>query len=731
MSKLREYRGKRNFEKTKEPKGRVNQSHGKLIFVIQEHHASHIHFDLRLEWRGVLLSWAIPKNISMDPSVKRLAIQTEDHPYDYANFEGHIARGEYGAGEMTIWDKGEWIPDNENVEESLAQGKLSFTLKGQRVFGRFKMIKTHYKKEQSWLIRRVDTFDPWPGFISPMLAISAKAASQELKYLHELKYDGYRMQVHVNAGDVSIWTRRGRNWSDRLPLLESNLRELSVESVILDGELVSYDEQGHTHLSYLLNNLKYHRFDLIHFVAFDILYLNGKDLRDLPLMERKLILDDLNLVQYVEKSLYFFEDGPGFFNAAKSLNLEGIMSKDIESSYQSTRSTDWIKVKHSQEEVLMIIGYTKKGSALKSLYLGRLQDEVYQYVGKVSSGIAQETRELLKRKLFNLKSHPPYVKDVEEKVYWVAPIFSCEVSYFETSGEVLRGASFKRLLTSLDQESKGVKKTSLDRVVYEVEGITKNEVLEFYESFGLLMFEHLKKRRLNLLRCPKGSAQECFYQKHWHQTKITGLKEFKDYFYLTRPAVINDLAQINTLEFHINGSQYPHFDLPNEIIVDLDPDVNISWADVVKGALAVKHLLESIGLTSFVKLTGGKGVHIHIPIIPKYSWEMIKGFIQTVCYELKNQYPHLFTLEMSLKARKDRIFLDYLRNSDGASYVAPYSLRAKKFSSVAIPIAWNELIDLGPRLSMAEARKLIYSRKTDPWGEFFTIEQSISILDET
>lgn len=728
MSKLRNYRSKRNFDKTKEPKGRIRKQGERLLFVIQEHHASHIHFDLRLEWKGVLLSWAIPKNISMDPSVKRLAIQTEDHPYDYAHFEGHIAQGEYGAGEMVIWDKGEWIPDKEDVESSLHEGKLNFTLKGQRVFGRFKMFKTHYKKEQSWLISRVDSFDPWPGFISPMLASRSEHASPELIYLHELKYDGYRLQAHINAQDITLWTRMGKDWTDRLPLLATQLKLLQVNSIILDGELVSYDELGHTHLSYLLDNLKYRRFDLIHFVAFDIMYLDGVDLRKLPLMERKLVLDDLTLPAQLEKSLYFFEDGPGFFQAAKSLNLEGILSKNIESSYQSMRSADWIKVKTFSEEVLVIIGFTKNINRLKTLYLGRFNGHVYEYAGKVSSGLDQKTRNILEIKLFNAKAHPPFVKETGEEVFWVQPEYSCEVSYLETSGHVLRGASFKRLILGIN-EFQAVRKTSTERMVYEVEGLSKNDVLEFYENFSPMMFEHLQKRRLNLLRCPKGSTQNCFYQKHWHQAKIDGLKEDNDSFFLTKSAAIVHLAQFNTLEFHINGSQHPSFSLPNEIILDLDPDTALKWDQVVKGALAVKHLLSEINLVSFVKLSGGKGVHIHIPIIPKYSWEQVKGFIQTLCYELKNLYPKLFTLEMSLAARQDKIFLDYLRNSDGASYIAPYSLRAKKISSVALPLEWNELMDLGPRVSLAQAQKIIYSRTQDPWQDYFNLSQKISLLE--
>ncbi|HLT22330.1 MAG TPA: DNA ligase D [Bacteriovoracaceae bacterium] len=732
MDKLRLYRSKRNFNKTKEPKGGITKKRDKLIFVIQEHHASHIHFDLRLEWKGVLLSWAIPKNISMDPSVKRLAVQTEDHPYEYANFEGHIAQGEYGAGEMLIWDKGEWEPEVDDVDQALSTGKLYFHLKGDRIFGRFRMVKTHYKGNNNWLIMRVDHFDQWPGFIPPMLAVRKKQASSELKFLHELKYDGYRIQAHVNAGDVNIWTRQGKDWTSRFSLIENSLKTLKVDSVILDGEVVSYDEYGHTHLKYLLHNLKSHRFDLIHYVVFDILYLNGRDLRALPLMERKLILDDLEMPSYLEKSLYFFEDGPSFFDAAKSLNLEGILSKNIESTYQSTRSEEWIKVKTADEEVFTILGYTKKGSRLKSLYLGKLREGKFIYRGKVSSGLDSETKDELEKLLFGLPSHPPIIKDLGEDVYWIEPKFKCEVAYLESGQGVLRGASFKNMVVTPVASKKKLKRTSLNRVVYEVEGITKSEVLDFYEDVSPLLFEHLKNRKLNLLRCPKGSIQHCFYQKNWHQGDISGLSKGEDYFYLTRPSVILELAQLNTLEFHITGSRYPHFDSPNEIVLDLDPDASVDWNDVVKGALSAKHLLEELGLVSFVKLTGGKGVHIHVPILPLYGWEEVKGFIHTVCYELQSRNPKLFTLEMSLKVRKNKIFLDYLRNSAGSSYVAPYSLRAKKFSSVALPIEWNELIDMGSSrsLSLIDARKKIFSRVRDPWKDYFDLKQRIDVLDK-
>jgi len=732
MDKLRLYRNKRNFDQTKEPKGKISKAGGKkLIFVIQEHHASHIHFDLRLEWKGVLLSWAIPKNISMDPSVKRLAIQTEDHPYEYANFEGHISQGQYGAGEMLIWDKGVWTPDVDDVEKALASGKLYFYLKGKRIFGRFRMIKTHYKGKDSWLISRVDQFDPWPGFIPPMLAFRKREAPSDLNFLHELKYDGYRIQAHVNAGDVNIWTGQGKDWTSKFSLIEDSLKKLKVDSIILDGEVVSYDEQGHTHLKYLLNNLKSHRFDLIHYVVFDILYLNGKDLRELPLMERKLILDDIDFPQYIEKSLYFFEDGPSFFEAARSLQLEGIVSKDIESTYQSVRSENWIKTKTSEDEIFTILGYSKKGRHLKTLYLGKLIDNKYVFKGKVSSGIDSETRKELEKKLFSLDSVPAYEKNLPE-VFWVKPEIKCEISYLETGPKVFRGAVFKNLVYPASESKRKVKKTSLDRVVYDVEAITKSEVLDFYEDISPLMFPHLKNRKLNLLRCPKGSTQHCFYQKNWHQGEINGLSIKEDYFYLSKASVILELAQLNTLEFHITGSRYPHLDYPDEIVLDLDPDSSIDWNDLVKGALSAKHLFQELGLISFVKLTGGKGVHIHVPITPRYSWKEIKDFIYTVCYELKNRNPKLFTLDMSLKARKGKIFLDYHRNSEGSSYIAPYSLRAKKFSSVALPIEWNELIEIGESgpFSLVEARKKIYTRSQDPWKDYFTLRQSIEVLDK-
>lgn len=732
MDKLKVYRSKRNFSQTKEPRGKLNAKQGHLIFVIQEHHASHIHFDLRLEWKGVLLSWAIPKNISMDPTVKRLAIQTEDHPYEYADFEGHIAKGQYGAGEMLIWDKGEWIPESEDVDKALASGKLYFYLKGARIFGRFRMVKTHYKGENSWLISRVDQFDPWPGFIPPMLLQRKKEAPSGLNFLHELKYDGYRIQAHVNGGDVNLWTRNGKDWTSKFSLLEKSLKKLKVESVILDGEVVSYDEHGHTHLKHLLNNLKAHRFDLIHYVVFDILYLNGKDLRSLPLMERKLILDDLALPSYLEKSLYFFEDGPSFFEAAKSLQLEGIVSKDIESTYQSTRSDQWIKIKTAEEEVVHILGYSKRGSHLKTLYVGKLIEGKYIYLGKVASGIDSETRKELEEILFQLPSEKPFAQMSGEDIYWVKPQLKCEISYLESKNCVFRGASFRNIVRSEKKGETKTKKTSLNRIVYDVEGITKSEVLEYYEDFSSFLFEHIKMRKLNLLRCPKGSTQQCFYQKNWHQGEVRGLVQQDDFLFITRASAIVDLAQFNTLEFHISASRHPHFDHPDEIVLDLDPDSTVEWSDVVKGALSAKHIFEELGLESFLKVTGGKGVHIHVPIVPKYSWEQIKGFIHTVCYELKNRNPKLFTLEMSLKARKGKIFLDYLRNSLGSSYIAPYSLRAKKFSAVAMPIEWNELIDIKSQLpfSIIEARKKIYGRSRDPWKDYFSLKQEIKVLDK-
>lgn len=758
--KLKVYKRKRNFKRTKEPEGKIPKGRGKkLIFVIQEHHARRLHYDFRLEMEGVLKSWAIPKGPSLDPNDKRLAVQTEDHPMEYAKFHGSIPKGEYGGGEVFIWDKGTWEPKSDDYLTWLKKGRLEFTLHGERLKGKFVLIRTNYRgaEGKNWLLKKVrddkvvkEELSDWPGFIPPQLPRLIASPPVEDGWVHEMKLDGYRMQAHMRDGIVKIFSRSGQDWSNSFPFILEALGKLPVKNAILDGEIVALDEKGRSHFQKLQGAIKDKNDKNLRFYLFDLMYLDGKDVREHPLLERKdmlhkLINDKQKMLLYSE---HFAEDGKDFYNVSCEHQLEGMISKLVDSPYLSGRSDLWNKTKCTSRQEFIIGGWTDPKGATPgfgALLLGVYDGNQLRYAGRVGTGFDIKTRRSIYKELqkiesnqspFDLKS--PHGKDI----HWVEPEKVCEVSFAQWTEEgILRMAVFQGMRADKPavEVSEEVAISSPDKILYKKERITKLDVLNFYREIGKDMLPFMANRPLSLVRCPNGTSGQCFFQKHFVGKNPKSFHTFPieensgEGVYLSINSVegLLELTQLNAFEIHAWNCQQDNYHRPDQIVMDLDPGEGVLWKDVIEGAFELKQMLEDLGLKSFVKLTGGKGLHIHVPVAPLYDWDQIKAFSQGLALEMVHRHPEHYVANMAKKVRKNKIFVDYLRNGYGATAVVPYSLRAREMSSVALPVDWKELKKInGPQeFTLKNTLKKIKQRKKDPWEGMMKLAQKIPILE--
>ncbi|KHD89016.1 MAG: hypothetical protein OM95_06050 [Bdellovibrio sp. ArHS] len=818
---LKEYVKKRDFKITSEPKStprkKRKDQEAHLMFVVQEHHASHLHYDFRLEFNGVLKSWAVPKGPSHDPKIKRLAVEVEDHPVSYGSFEGVIPEKQYGAGRVYIWDTGTWEPIG-SVREGLKKGHLEFKLKGKKLHGQWMLLRTGRpasgRKSQWLLVKRTDEYaipndevvpiedeegnvrrstrkassalkkkrkehvKRLPDFIRPMLAELVSEVPEGTRWIHETKFDGYRTQAHIEKGKVRLYTRSGLDWSEKYPGILKSLQKLSADNAILDGEIVVLDKEGRSDFQRLQNSLKSHDVNDLIFYVFDLLFLQGEDLRERPLIERKellkALLADLNqpLIRYSD---HMAGHGKALFKEACDYQLEGIISKDQESTYQSRRGSSWVKTKCKLHQEFVIGGYTEGTGARSSfgaLLLGVYEGDQLRYVGKVGTGFTEKSIEDILKKFARKeqKKSPFDIKSPRERgTHWLKPGLVAEVTFGNwTSDKILRTAVFlglredksakeihiekakslddvmeapKRAAKKRPSVSEGTLRQEIsnpDKILYAKEKITKLDVTKFYQDYADLILPHLKDRPLNLLRCPEGTSKQCFFQKHIsgkipESLTPVSIKErsgTKSYFTLDSPEGLLALSQMGAFEIHVWGSRREAVEHPDLIVMDFDPGPGVSWKQVVQGAEDLKEILDGLGLKSFLKVSGGKGLHVHIPVAPIYSWDQIKSFSQTLAQEMAQRNPDLYTATLSKKARDKKIFVDYLRNGRGATAVMPYSLRARDKSSVAMPIEWKELRKIkGPdQFTLEKAIEHIKRRKTDPWKDYFKYNQKISIL---
>lgn len=748
---LIKYRSKRDFKETQEPKGKVKKSGGSLRFVVQKHDARHLHYDFRLEHQGVLLSWAVPKGPSMDPRVKRLAIHVEDHPLDYQYFEGTIPKGSYGAGTVEIWDKGTYsIPgaDSKKEEEkiisrAMEKGHLDFNLFGEELQGAFALIRIQSgdAKDQWLLIKKEDKkIDeepiskikgkkaPFPSHISPMLATLAAEAFDSDEWLFEIKWDGFRAIAYKRKKEVILLSRNDLEFNNRFRSIVEALEKVPSEC-ILDGELIVMDEKGKAQFQLMQNYQKTGKGDIAYYI-FDILYKDGEDLRELPLIERKGILK--SLLASIDSPLLRYSDhvltkGKEFFRAAAKNGLEGIMAKRLNSTYHSRRGKDWLKIKSGQRQEVVIGGFTEPRGERK--HLGALLVGIYKagklnYAGHVGGGFSTALLKDVYEQLKPLEQAkcPFYVKPKpNEKVTWVKPKLLCEVSFAEwTEDNIMRQPIFHGLRN--DKETKKVVKeepikikdipavnntsgktgneefTHLDKIYWPEEKYTKGDLIEYYREVAPYILPYLKDRPIVMHRYPNGITGQSFYQKDLISVLPKGIKtatvahEEKDIHYLLIDDVKSLLFAVNlgSIDIHPFISRVGHLEAPDYCVIDLDPQ-GVEWKQLIEVALTTHELLENLGVPHYCKTSGGRGLHIYIPLGGKYTFEQSKQFAHLIVAHVNQALPKTTSLERSPQKRKKQVYLDFLQNRTAQTVVAPYSVRPRPGATVSTPLDWDEV----------------------------------------
>ncbi|RYD20512.1 MAG: DNA ligase D, partial [Verrucomicrobiaceae bacterium] len=726
---LEKYREKRNFRKTPEPGANVARKGGDS-FVVQEHHARSHHFDFRLEMNGVLVSWAVPKGIPEDTAAKRLAVHVEDHPLDYGGFEGTIPAGNYGAGEVAIWDKGTWAPIGSDWRKQFAKGKLKFVLRGKRLKGAY--LLAQMKDEPNWLMRKLDD-DEIPvdreaklereqaKFIPPQLARPVPSVPEGEGWLHELKYDGYRLiAVRTKAG-LKLFTRSGLDWTERFSGLAKRLQALSKKDFVMDGEAVVFDTKGRSNFGDLQAALQGDHQEKIEFVAFDLLHFDGENLRDLPLSMRlerleKIVPDEKDLIH--RSKVWPWAEGKDLFKQACKTGLEGIISKSVAGRYQEGSRKDWVKSKCRARQEFVVCGYTApKGSlpAFGALVLGSYEHGKLVPRGKVGTGFTETSRRKLLEKFRKIPAAKPPFEGREHGVTWIEPRLVAEIEFAEiTRDGSIRQGSFIALredkapadvqLDPLQTASAkggkinvaGIPVSHPERLVYPDDGITKLEVARYYERVGPMMLPFVANRPLSILRAPDGITGGTFFQKSF-PTHIPphvlqqDLEDGTTVFSIKTVKGIVALAQFGVIEIHLWGAKLPKPEKPDFLIWDLDPDPEVPWNEVLGAALLTRDVLAEMGLTTVVKTSGGKGLHIVLHTKKTLEWPVAKDFTKAVAVAIAAHNPKRFITTATKAKRKGKIFIDWLRNGRGSTCIAPWSLRARPGAAVSMPINWEDL----------------------------------------
>jgi len=794
--RLRRYRGKRDFTRTGEPAGGVADDGGNR-FVVHKHHATSDHYDLRLQVGDVLKSWAVPKGPSLDPAEKRLAVETEDHPLDYADFEGVIPEGQYGGGPMIVWDSGVWAP-MDDVETSLARGAFKFRLAGEKLRGGWMLARLKPKPgeaQPAWLLfkerdaaadpsadvltdrpesvksgRRIEELGAppappaparlrpgsvpgavragMPARIPPQLATAAPEPPDGDGWLHEIKYDGYRTAAHVAGGTARLLTRNGLDWTHRYGALATALAALPCRQAVIDGEVVVLDADGISRFAALQDALSRKADGALVFFAFDLLHLNGWDLTAASLGRRKALLAALvagggrPAVQYSDHV-----DGAGaaFFERISEHGLEGVVSKRADAPYRPGRSRSWTKSKARLTGDFVIAGYTVSEAAegLAALAVAEWQDGTLVWRGKVGTGFDTRTSDDLRARLEALRDGGTAPDGAPRDILWVRPVLVAHVHYASlTADGLLRHAVFKglrevhlsrsdaapprRRLIS-DADLAGISITNPTRRMFGASGATKLDIAVYYAAIGEAMLPHLLDRPVSLVRCPTGRAADCFFQRHAFSGMPGSVArvetrdsdgEAKTYIAVEDARGYLALAQFGVVEFHVWGTLARRLEKPDRVILDLDPGAGIAWRDVVAAAGAVRAHLEDLGLAAFVKTTGGRGLHVVVPIRPRLGWKAVHAASRRIAERIAAADPARFTTTMGERNRAGRIFIDFHRNARGATAVAPYALRARAHLPAATPVAWQDLdnIDAPEDLNYSSLPGLV-SAAGDPWAD--------------
>lgn len=796
---LEDYQHKRQFNHTSEPQGKIfHRNKEALRFVIQKHQATHLHYDFRLELNGVLKSWAVPKGPSLNPADKRLAIMVEDHPLEYGTFEGIIPKGQYGAGQVSIWDQGTYIASQAHnreetekiMEEGLRQGRLTFILNGQKLKGEFSLVRLKRGNENQWLlIKKKDSFSSdiditseansltkqvssWrnmsfipsrieskkspsshshepqqaeiaktemPHSVKPMLATLVDIPFDRQNWIFEIKWDGYRTLAEIHKGRVELYSRQAKSFNQRFPSILEELKKMKVD-VLLDGEIVVLDQKGNPSFQLVQNYQRSQEGTLVYYV-FDVLYLEGYDLRNLPLLQRKKILKkllpiDSPIICYCN---HVEEKGIAFFQQAAKRGLEGMIAKHGDSTYHSGRSHEWLKIKTHKQQETIICGFTEpKGSRqyLGSLILGAYnEDHELSYIGHAGSGFAdKQLAEVYQRLKPLIQTGSPFKRPprMHEPIIWVKPQLVCEVKFAEwTHNAQMRQAvfidfrddkkasdvvieksiAFRDALTEEKEDAPKAKNTNKkhfqtdfsvaithpEKIYWPQEGYTKADLIEYYSSVATYILPYLKDRPETLHRYPNGIDKASFYQKNasnvpnWIKTEqIKHGGKADQYIIVDDEKSLLYVANLGCIELHPFHSRIQSLHAPDYLILDLDPE-DISFDKVVEAAQVIHELLDQLDIPHVCKTSGSRGLHIYIPLGAQYTYVQSGQFSKILARLTYEALPNLISLEHNPQKRQGKIYIDFLRNSFGQTVAAPYSVRPKPGATVSTPLKWSEV----------------------------------------